>query len=107
MVFENPAVALFFLGSGIAQIFWIIPMLRRWGKMWYYLGIAGNAAFIILYVITLFPSNPITKRGGSVDLTALICELGQVSYIGITAVILSKESKNKSESKISDKEAHT
>src|SRR5215467_15851495 len=72
MVFENPAVAIFFLGSGIAQIFWILPMLKRWGKPWYYLGIAGNAGFIILYVITLFPGNPINGRGGSIDITAAI-----------------------------------
>lgn len=95
MVFENPAVAIFFLGSGIAQIFWILPMLKRWGKTWYYIGIVGNAGFIILYVITLFPDNPITRRGGSVDITALICELGQVAYIVITAAILSKEAKIK------------
>jgi hypothetical protein len=95
MVFENPAVAIFFLGSGIAQIFWILPMLKRWGTPWYYIGIVGNAGFIILYVITLFPDNPITRRGGSVDITALICELGQVAYIVITAAILSKEAKIK------------
>lgn len=91
MVFGNPAVAIFFLGSGIAQIFWIVPMLKRWGKLWYYIGIAGNVGFIILYVIALFPGNPLTGRGGNVDITAMICEIGQVTYIAITAVILAKE----------------
>jgi hypothetical protein len=91
MVFGNPSIAIFFLGSGIAQIFWILPMLKRWGKPWYYIGIAGNVGFIILYVITLFPDNPITRRGGSIDITAIICELGQVAYIVITAAILVKE----------------
>ncbi len=95
MVFENLAVAIFFLGSGIAQVFWILPMLKMWGRLWYYIGIVGNAGFIILYVITLFPDNPITRKGGSVDITALICELGQVAYIIITVAILSKESKIK------------
>jgi hypothetical protein len=102
MVFENLAVAIFFLGSGIAQIFWILPMLKRWGRFWYYIGIVGNAGFIILYVITLFPDNPVTRKGGSVDITALICELGQVAYILITVAILSKESKIKVKSKIAD-----
>ena len=100
MVFENLAVAIFFLGSGIAQIFWILPMLKRWGRLWYYIGIVGNAGFIILYVITLFPDNPVTRKGGSVDITASICELGQVAYILITVAILSKESKIKIKSKI-------
>jgi uncharacterized membrane protein HdeD (DUF308 family) len=48
----RPLIPIFFLGSGIAQIFWILPMIKRWGKPWYYIGIAGNIAFIILYVVT-------------------------------------------------------
>ena len=90
-VLGNPAIATFFLGSGIAQLFWILPMLKRWGKPWYYVGIAGNVGFIILYVITLFPANPVTGRSGNVDIIAMTCELAQVAYIAITAVILAKE----------------
>jgi len=33
----HPLIAIFFLGSGIAQIFWILPMIKRWGKPWYYI----------------------------------------------------------------------
>ena len=87
----NLPVATFFLGSGIAQIFWILPMIKRWGRIWYYIGIAGNIAFIILYVITRFPGNPVNGRGGGVDATDMICELAQVAYIAITAVIIAKE----------------
>jgi hypothetical protein len=60
---NNTSIATFFLGSGIAQLFWIIPMIRRWGKVWYYVGIAGNVAFILLYVITRIPGNPVNGRG--------------------------------------------
>lgn len=60
---ENIPMTTFFLGSGIAQIFWILPMIKRWGRIWYYIGIAGNISFIILYVITRFPGNPVTGRG--------------------------------------------
>ena len=87
----NLPIATFFLGSGIAQIFWILPMIKRWGRIWYYVGIAGNVGFIILYVITRFPGNPVNGRGGGVDATDMICELAQVAYIAITAVILVKE----------------
>ncbi len=87
----NPALAIFFLGSGIAQLFWILPMIKRWGKPWYYIGIAGNVGFIILYVVTRFPGNPVTGRGGDVDIIDMICELAQVVYIAITAIILAKE----------------
>ena len=88
---ENLPVATFFLGSGIAQIFWILPMIKRWGRIWYYIGIAGNISFIILYVITRFPGNPVNGRGVGVDATDMICELAQVAYIAITAVIIAKE----------------
>ena len=47
-MFENIPLVTFFLGSGIAQIFWILPMIKRWGRRWYYIGIAGNIAFIVL-----------------------------------------------------------
>ena len=87
----NIPIATFFLGSGIAQLFWVIPMIKRWGRMWYYIGIAGNIAFIILYVITRFPGNPVNGRGGDVDIVDITCELAQVAYIAITAVILLKE----------------
>jgi hypothetical protein len=87
----NIPTTTFFLGSGIAQIFWILPMIKRWGRLWYYVGIAGNIIFIILYVITRFPGNPVTGRGGDVDATDMICEIAQVAYIAITAVILVKE----------------
>jgi hypothetical protein len=88
----NIPTATFFLGSGIAQLFWVIPMIRRWGRIWYYIGIAGNIAFIILYVITRLPGNPVIGRGGDVDAVDMTCELAQVAYIAITAaVILTKE----------------
>ena len=87
----NIPTATFFLGSGIAELLWVIPMIKRWGKIWYYVGIAGNVAFIILYVVTRFPGNPVNGRGGDVDVVDITCELAQVAYIAITAVILLKE----------------
>ena len=87
----NIPTATFFLGSGIAQLFWIIPMIKRWGRISYYIGIAGNIAFIILYVITRFPGNPVNGRGGDVDIVDTTCEIAQVAYIAVTAVILVKE----------------
>ena len=31
----------FFIVAGISQIFWALPMTKRWGNIWYYIGIAG------------------------------------------------------------------
>ena len=92
---NNIPIATFFLGSGIAQLFWVIPMIKRWGNAWYYIGIAGNIAFILLYVITRFPGNPVNGRGGDVDMLDLTCELAQVAYIILTAIIIAKERKLK------------
>ena len=92
---NNIPIATFFLGSGIAQLFWVIPMIRRWGKVWYYIGIVGNIAFILLYVITRFPGNPINGRGGDADIIDLTCEFAQVAYIIITSIIIAKERKLK------------
>ncbi len=94
-MFQNIPTATFFMGSGIAQLFWVIPMIRRWGTAWYYIGIAGNVAFILLYVITRFPGNPINGRGGDTDIVDLTCEFAQVAYIVITAIIIAKERKLK------------
>ncbi|HYY40781.1 MAG TPA: hypothetical protein VE692_05985, partial [Nitrososphaera sp.] len=44
---ENIKVMIFFIVAGVAQIFWVIPTVRRWNKAWYYIGIAGNVALIV------------------------------------------------------------
>ncbi|MFZ0567591.1 MAG: hypothetical protein WAM22_06285, partial [Nitrososphaeraceae archaeon] len=63
---RNPNSGIFFIISGIAQIFWVIPMLKRWGRIWYFLGIGGTLILIIMWVITRVPGNPITGRGGPI-----------------------------------------
>ncbi len=70
-------------------------MIRRWGKVWYYVGIAGNVAFILLYVITRIPGNPVNGRGGDVALEDVMCEVAQIAYIVITSIIIAKEHKLK------------
>jgi hypothetical protein len=83
--------AIFFLVSGIAQIFWVLPMVKRWGKIWYYIGIAGTVILIIMWVITRMPGNPITGRGGSISEMAITIEVFQIAFIIITGIIIAKE----------------
>jgi hypothetical protein len=59
---RNLNSGVFFLISRIAQIFWVIPMLKRWGRTWYYIGIAGTIILIIMWVMTRIPNYPITGR---------------------------------------------
>jgi len=79
--------AVFFLVSGIAQIFWILPMIRRWGRPWYYAGIVGTSTLIILYVITRVP-NPITERAIPINEIGIATELLQAAFIGLTIIII-------------------
>jgi hypothetical protein len=91
----NLNFGIFFIVAGIAQLFWVVPIIRRWGLPWYYIGIGGTIVLIILYVITRLPDNPITGRGGPVSPMALAIELLQAAFIGLTAAIIVYESKRK------------
>ncbi|MCC2647778.1 MAG: hypothetical protein K0S67_463 [Nitrososphaeraceae archaeon] len=99
---RNLNSGVFFLISGIAQIFWVIPMLKRWGRTWYYIGIAGTIILIIMWVMTRIPGNPITGRGGPISEMAVAIEVFQVAYIIITAIIIAKESRSSISQTIKD-----
>jgi cytochrome c oxidase subunit 1 len=43
-------MSIFFVVTGIAQLFWVIPLIRGWGKLWYILGSVGTVALIILFL---------------------------------------------------------
>jgi hypothetical protein len=64
---------------------------KEMGKNMVLCGNCRKCGFIILYVITRFPGNPVTGRGGDVDAVDMTCELEQVAYIAVTAAILAKE----------------
>ena len=83
--------AVLFLVGGIAQIFWVLPMIKRWGKVWYAVGIAGTVILIGLWVITRIADNPITGRGGPISERAIAVEVFQIAYVAITALIMTKE----------------
>jgi hypothetical protein len=82
---------IFFIVSGLAQLFWALPIIKQWEKLWYYIGIAGTIVLMILYAITRMP-NPITG-GRALPMTGIGIEITllQAAYVIITAVILVKE----------------
>src|SRR5918992_920755 len=88
---RNPNSGVFFLISGVAQIFWVIPMLKRWGRIWYYIGIAGTIILIIMWAMTRIPGNLITGRGGPISEMAIAIEVFQIAYVVITAIIIERE----------------
>jgi hypothetical protein len=81
--------AIFFLVSGITQLFWVLPMVRRWGTIWYAIGIAGTLILVGLtgYVIINIFYNPITGRGGITEM-AIAIEVFQIAYVVMTVIIL-------------------
>ena len=66
-------------------------MIKRWGRIWYAIGIAVCVILIGIWVITRIPDNPITGRGGPVSELAIATEVFHIVYIVLTAVIMAKE----------------
>jgi hypothetical protein len=78
--------------TGIAGILHLtLPMIKRWGRVWYAVGIAGTVILIGLWVITRIADNPITGRGGPISERAIAVEVFQIAYVAITALIMAKE----------------
>ncbi|HEY8110266.1 MAG TPA: hypothetical protein VIG05_05325 [Candidatus Nitrosotenuis sp.] len=92
---NNVNAGILFLVGGTAQMFWVIPMVRRWGLPWYGMGIVGNAVFVAIWAVTRIPGNPITGRGGSISQNAILAESGQMAYIIITIAIIVYELRNR------------
>jgi hypothetical protein len=89
-------VGAFFIVAGSAQLTWVVPMIGRWGLPWYYVGIGGTVVLMILFVM----NNPITGIIGleieiEYDLMAIVIELLEAAFIGLTAAIIVRESRLK------------
>ena len=82
---------IFFIVAGLAQLFWVLPMIKRWGRMWYFIGIAGTIILMIIYAITRIP-NPITGgRAVPVNEIGGAVMVVEGVYIILPAIILVKE----------------
>jgi hypothetical protein len=79
----------FFLISGLLQLFWVLPMVKRWGRIWNIIGLAGTALLVGLtgYVIIESVRNPQLTPPGVLEL-AIAIEIFQISYVIITAIII-------------------
>jgi tetrahydromethanopterin S-methyltransferase subunit G len=93
---SNINQGILFIVGGSAQVFWIIPMVRRWGIPWYAIGIGGTIVFMALWIITRMPGNPITGRGGPAgNPIAITIEVFQAAFIGLAAAIIIYELRKK------------
>jgi hypothetical protein len=93
-------IGIFFLISGLIQLFWVIPMVRRWGRTWYYTGLLGTVVLIILWTITRVP-NPITHgRGLPINSMSTVTEVFEFAFIAITALIIISRERNRKAAEI-------
>jgi hypothetical protein len=91
----SPNGAILFSVGGAAQIFWAIPMMRRWGRVWYSVGIGGTLVLIAIWTITRMPGNPITGRGAMVNEMGIAVEAMEWAFVGLAAAIIMTEYKMK------------
>lgn len=79
-------LGVFFIVAGTAQLFYTLPMIRRWGRPWYYIGIMGTAILIIIWLGTRIPSgfsDPLP-----IDATGILIQVFQFAYLLSTIRIL-------------------
>jgi uncharacterized membrane protein len=77
-------LTIFFIVSGLAQLFWVIPVIKRWNKSWYYVGIGGTVVLIIMYIIA------VPGSGHPVGELDIAIELFQIVFIILCSVIIAK-----------------
>jgi uncharacterized membrane protein YuzA (DUF378 family) len=75
-------VTIFFIVSGLAQLFWLIPVVKRWSNIWYYIGIGGTVILIILWIIA------VPARGLAVNELEVAIEFFQIVFIILCTIIV-------------------
>lgn len=88
-------IGIFFLVSGILQLFWVVPFVRLWGRTWYYIGLGGTVVLIIIWSITRVP-NPITHGMAlPINSMSIVTEVFEFAFIIITAIIVISTERSK------------
>ena len=86
-------VTIFFIIAGLAQLFWIIPVITRWSNIWYYVGIGGTVILIILWIIA------VPARGLTVSELEVVIEFFQGVFTILCLIIV----KDKTATRLSQK----
>lgn len=80
----SPNVMIFFIVSGVAQLFWVIPTIRKWIFPWYYIGIGGTIVLVILWIIA------IPGSGYPIHEMDVAIEVSQIAFIILCVKIIKK-----------------
>lgn len=103
---HNPGEGVLFLVGGALQVFWAVPVVKRWGRIWQIIGIVGTAVFVALWAsdkMHLIPESgmprPMPNGNMSIDRprgsmpgigigwNALTIEACQIAFIGLYAAL--------------------
>jgi hypothetical protein len=116
-----------FLVGGILQVFWAVPVIKQWGRMWQIIGIVGTLVLVILWFDTHIhsmhggppgghPSGNMSRgnleagefprgappRGMGVEIGGIMIppiEMLQIAFIGLYAILSKIISKVKTNEK--------
>ena len=80
--------SLFFLITGIAQLFWVVPILKKWSNIWCYVGIGGTFILLSLWLIKRVPHNRILYRALPVNDIGIVIEVLQSAFIIVCGLII-------------------
>ena len=70
---HNFEEGILFLVGGALQVFWAVPVIKRWGKIWQIIGIVGTAVFFVLWLTDMLHVLPVGNEahgGGPPGATA-------------------------------------
>jgi hypothetical protein len=80
-----------FIVSGVAQILWAVPMFLGWSIRWYYAGLVGTAAALVILLAASRIPNPMTGQALQNNSIGYLTEILQIAYIIITGIIIVKQ----------------
>ncbi|HXU96125.1 MAG TPA: hypothetical protein VFP45_06785 [Candidatus Nitrosotalea sp.] len=120
---QNMGEGVLFLVGGLLQIFWAVPVIKRWGRIWQIIGIGGTAIFFVLWYADRlhliqgempggsrppgeFPKGNLTEgdiprnfpKGGSGGFRVPQLEYFQIAFIGLYLTLSVMISRKKKES---------
>lgn len=55
-----------FLVGGILQVFWAVPVVKQWGRVWQAIGILGTVVFVALWFATHIDSLTSSGHAGTI-----------------------------------------
>jgi len=82
---DEAGQGILFLVGGALQVFWALPVIKEWSKVWQYVGIGGTAILVVLWFSTHTRS---LINGRGLGGMTLVLEAAQIAFIVLGVVLL-------------------